>query len=117
MSYVTATQIISVEYHPCPTPLQNRQTTKWTRQLKRTSLPMLGGEKRAMHSQTKTPFIETDMSPEDWKVLAEFLGTASEGSTDPNPGSVDGQKSVTVASTQKMTTETKDDSKESVLSK
>lgn len=74
--------------------------------------------REARYAQPNTNAIDqTDMSPEDWKVLAEFLGTASEGSTDPNPGSVDGQKSVTVASTQKMTTETKDDSKESVLSK
>jgi hypothetical protein len=75
--------------------------------------------REARYAQPNTNAIDgTDMSPEDWKVLAEFLGTASEGSTNPKPGSVDEQKSVTVASSIKeMTTETKDDSQESALSK
>jgi hypothetical protein len=74
--------------------------------------------REARYAQPNTnAIVETDMSPEDWKVLAEFLGTASGGSIDPNSGSVDGQKSVTVASTEEMTTETKDDSEESALSK
>jgi hypothetical protein len=74
--------------------------------------------REARYAQPNTnAIVETDMSPEDWKVLAEFLGTASEGSTEHNPGSVDGQKSVTVASTKEMTTVTKDDSEESALGK
>lgn len=74
--------------------------------------------REARHVQPNTVAgPQTDMSPEDWTALAEFLGTFSGDSIGPKTEVATEGKPDTVASTDGVTTETKDDPEESALTK